>query len=89
MREILKSRTEVLQVIRPRTAGPATTVGCRVKRDDSIIHYFLIADDAGDRLFLFSFESPEEDWKTSWKTGETMLQKLLIDFPEAEEKPEK
>lgn len=89
VREILKTRTTILQVIRPGKAGPVTTAGCRIKRDGSIIHYFLIADDAGDRLFLFSFESPEEDWKASWKTGETLLQKLVIDFPEAEGKPEK
>jgi hypothetical protein len=65
VRESIKDRKSVLQVIRLRKAGPAMTVGCRIKRDGAIIHYFLIADDAQDKLFLFYFESPEEDWEAS------------------------
>ena len=89
VRESIKDRKSVLQVIRLRKAGPAMTVGCRIKRDGAIIHYFLIADDAQDKLFLFYFESPEEDWEASWKIGETLLKKLVIDFPETKDQPEK
>ena len=38
-----------------------------------IIQNYLIADDAGDNVRFFIFESPESDWDAMWKFGETMM----------------
>jgi len=38
-----------------------------------IIQNYLIADDAGDSVRFFIFESPASDWDAAWKFGETMM----------------
>jgi hypothetical protein len=38
-----------------------------------VIQNYLIADDAGDSVRFFIFESPESDWDAMWKLGETMM----------------
>lgn len=38
-----------------------------------IIQNYLIADDAGDNVRFFIFESPESEWDAMWKFGETMM----------------
>ena len=38
-----------------------------------IIQNYLIADDAGDSVRLFIFESPASEWDAMWKFGETMM----------------
>jgi len=38
-----------------------------------IVQHYLIADDAGDSVRFFVFESPESDWDAMWKFGETMM----------------
>lgn len=78
----IRDRESVLTVIPPGNAGPTQTFGCRVKRNGSIMHYFLIADNGADKLYLFYFESPEKEWDAAWKTGEQLLKKLVIDLPE-------
>ncbi len=82
VRTATRDKQSVLQTMPPRTAGPAKTVGCRIKKSGSVIHYFLIADDSRDLVYMFIFESPEQDWDMAWKTGETILGQLQIDFPE-------
>ena len=82
VREAIRDRRSVLMVIPPRDIGPAMTHGCRIKREGAIVHYFLIADDAQDKLYLFMFESPEKQWSNSWMTGEVILKKFYIDFPD-------
>ena len=72
----------MLRIIPPAEAGPAKVFGCRIRKEGSVIHYFLIADDTRDVLYLFMFESPEAEWESEWNTGETMLQKLYVDFPD-------
>lgn len=82
VRTAIQDKGSVLKIIPPKNAGPAKTFGCRIKKDGSVIHYFLIADDARDIVYLFMYESPEKEWNTAWKTGETIFKKLYIDFPE-------
>jgi len=38
-----------------------------------IIQNYLIADDAGDSVRFFIFQSPASDWDAAWKFGETMM----------------
>jgi len=38
-----------------------------------IVQNYLIADDAGDSVRFFIFESPASDWDAMWKFGETMM----------------
>jgi len=45
-----------------------------------VVHFFLVADDARDKLYLFIFESPETRWEASLQIGELMLKKLYIEF---------
>lgn len=45
-----------------------------VKGDAAVIvQNYLIADDAGDSVRFFIFESPASDWDAAWKFGETMM----------------
>lgn len=80
--EAIRDKSKVLEVLQPKKAGPAETFGCRIKKDGSITHFFLVADDKNDKLYLFIFESPENEWKEAWKLGDQMMKKLYIDFPE-------
>ncbi len=82
VRQAIQNKDSVLTVIPPKSVGPAKTFGCRIKKDGSVVHYFLIADDSSDKLYLFMYESPEKEWDAAWKTGEQILKKLYIDFPE-------
>lgn len=82
VREAIQDKKTVLEVLPPKKAGPANTFGCRIKKDGSTTHYFLIADDRQDKLYLFFFESPSEEWDSAWKTGDQILKKLMVDFPE-------
>ncbi|KAA1257250.1 hypothetical protein LF1_53990 [Rubripirellula obstinata] len=82
IQEATKEKESVLLVIPPNQAGPAQTFGCRIKKDGSVIHNFLIADDANDVVYMFIYESPEQDWEEAWSKGQTMLRKLYIDLPE-------
>lgn len=80
--EATRDKSKVLEVLPQKKAGPAETCGCRIKKDGSVTHFFLIADDKNDKLYLFFFESPEKEWDEAWKLGEQMMKKLYIDFPE-------
>lgn len=82
VRGATRDRRTVLMVIPPRDIGPAMTHGCRIKKDGAIVHYFLIADDAQDKLYVFMFESLEKHWPEAWMTGEAILKKFYIDFPD-------
>ncbi|QDV10680.1 hypothetical protein CA51_05300 [Rosistilla oblonga] len=82
VRAAIQDKDSILQIIPPRSAGPAKTFGCRIKTDGTVMHYFLIADDNRDVLYLFMYESPEQEWTSAWNIGQTILQKLYVDFPE-------
>lgn len=82
VREAIREKKNVLKVIAPGELGPAKTFGCRIKDGDSVIHYFLITDDKHDTLYLFLFESPANEWDQAWKSGEQMLKKIYVDFPD-------
>ena len=60
-----------------------TSIGLRVKNKNlgKTIHYYLVANDAGDTLHIFTFESPTEEWESAWKLGEPMFRNLLLLFP--------
>lgn len=38
-----------------------------------VVQNYLIADDPGDSVRFFIFESPANDWDAMWKLGETMM----------------
>ncbi len=65
----------------PKSRGRLKTFGCRVKKDGSVVHSLLIANDEDDKLYLVLFESPEKEWKDDWKTGDTIMKKLYFEFP--------
>lgn len=81
VRAAIQDKDSVLQIIQPSTVGTAKTFGCRIKKNGAIVHYFLVADDSRDVLYLFLFESLEDEWNEAWKTGEILLQNLYIAFP--------
>ena len=78
VREATREKALVILEIPPAHAGPAKTIGCRVAKLGSIVHYFLIADDQADKLYLFYFEAPEEEWEAEWKVGDEILKRLQI-----------
>lgn len=78
LRDATRDRAVVILEIPPAHVGPAKTIGCRVAKLGSIVHYFLIADDQADKLYLFFFEAPKEDWEAEWKLGEEMLKRLQV-----------
>lgn len=81
VREATRDKENVLELIAPGDAGPAKTLGCRIEKDGSVTHYFLIADDRHDKLYLLFFESPMEEWEVAWKTGEQILKQIRVVFP--------
>jgi len=78
LRDVTRDKAVVILEIPPAHAGPAKTIGCRVAKLGSIVHYFLIADDQADKLYLFYFEAPEEEWEAEWKVGDEILKRLQI-----------
>ena len=59
-----------------------TTIGLRLKNKklDKVIHYYLVANDVGDTLHIFMFESPAQDWDSAWTLGEPMFRNLRLLF---------
>jgi hypothetical protein len=82
VREAIRDKDNVLEIFPPKKAGPAKTSGCRIKKDGTVIHQFLIADDKRDVLYLFLFEGPAAEWDVAWKTGDQILRKLYVEFPD-------
>lgn len=80
VREAIQDKENVLVVLPPVDRGRLKTFGCRIKKDNTIIHYFLIADDETDRLYITFFESPAAEFETAWKKGEVILKKLFFQF---------
>ena len=78
LRDVTRDNAVVILEIPPAHVGPAKTIGCRVAKLGSIVHYFLIADDQADKLYLFYFEAPEEEWEAEWKVGDEILKRLQI-----------
>ena len=78
LRDVTRDKAVVILEIPPAHVGPAKTIGCRVAKLGSIVHYFLIADDQADKLYLFYFEAPKEEWETEWKVGDEILKRLQI-----------
>ena len=58
------------------------TFGCRIIKEDTITHYFLIADDPADLLYLFIYESPVGEWDQAWKVGKVLLSKFFVNLSE-------
>ena len=54
-------------------------VSSSTNQEDIRICQLLIANDKTDTLFIVIFESPTSEWQESWKKGEVILKKLLID----------
>lgn len=82
IREAMRDKEFVVKEIPQATLGPAKTIGCRITKDDSTVHYFLVSDDRYDKLYLFFFEAPSDAWEAEWKIGDENMKKLLIEFPE-------
>lgn len=66
--------------------GPSNgmmSFGLRLKnsRLDRIIHYYLVANDAGDTLHILMFEAPIAEWESAWRLGEPMFRNLRLVFP--------
>jgi hypothetical protein len=59
------------RILRYRDAPPGLT--------PLVIHRYYIADDTGDTLYAFTYESPEAQWEEHWKKfGTPLLGKVLI-----------
>ena len=78
LRDAIRDKAVVILEIPPAHVGPAKTIGCRVAKLGSIVHYYLIADDQADKLYLFFFEAPKEDWEAEWQLGEEILKRLQV-----------
>ncbi len=66
------------------SSGPFKAFGLRYRNAPAvakpiIIHQVLIANDKTDTLFVVTLESPESSWEETWKLGEVMLKRFLID----------
>lgn len=77
VREETREKASVILEIPAASVGPAKSIGCRLTKLGSIVHYFLIADDHADRLYLF-IEAPKEEWEAEWKVGNEILKRLQI-----------
>lgn len=49
------------------------------ERGDFNAHMVAIANDTTGTVYFCIFEGPAENWEQTWRTGEVMLQKLVID----------
>ena len=49
------------------------------ERGDFNAHMVAIANDTTGTVYFCIFEGPTENWEQTWRTGEVMLQKLVID----------
>ena len=77
-------KTVLLDIFSKPSAGPFKSYGCRVRSQKEgdipiVIHYFILANDKKGTLFLYQFEAPESSWNEAWKTGEVLMQKILVD----------
>jgi hypothetical protein len=66
------------------SSGPFKAFGLRYRNAPDvakpiIIHQVCIANDKQDTLFIVTLESPEVSWEATWKLGEVMHKKFLID----------
>ena len=48
-------------------------------RGDYNAHFVAIANDTTGTVYICIFEGPTQNWEQTWRTGEVMLQKLVID----------
>ena len=53
--------------------------GIRVKDNEKIVHYMLVANDNTDSLFIMLFESPLKEWEEEWKIGNKIMNNLRLD----------
>lgn len=59
--------------------GPFKGYGVRVRDKVKVLHYFLIANDKNDTLFLTIFEAKPEEWDEAWKYGEVIFNNMQLD----------
>ena len=66
------------------SSGPFKAFGFRYRNAPEvakpiIIHKVCIANDKADTLFIVTLESPESSWDETWKLGELILKRFIID----------
>ncbi|WP_309020942.1 hypothetical protein [Pelagicoccus sp. SDUM812003] len=79
----IEKEKEVL-LVDSKDAGPFKAITIRyrdVKQGlpDVVIHNLFIANDQTGTLWFYMFESPEREWESAWKIGDTILSHLLIE----------
>lgn len=74
-------KQNVISLQEPTDRGRVKTCGYRIRKDGTIVHALLIADDVADKLYLVMFESPEAEFDDAWQTGQTIMKKLYFEFP--------
>ena len=66
-----------------KDVGPFREFGCLCKVVDeggrTMTHTLMVANPKTNTLYLFIFESPEAEWETAWKTGEKIMDTLVLD----------
>ena len=54
-------------------------VDAPVGKESITVYQLLIANDKTGTLFLVIFEAPTSTWSEAWKSGDTILKKMLLD----------
>lgn len=83
---IRKASVSRKNLIKPwsRSMGPFNSYGVVIKnpdpeKGDYNTHNLVISNDNTGTVYIVIFEAPTKDWESSWKVGEVILNKLLID----------
>ena len=64
--------------------GPFESHGALFSVEDPVrgnfnAHMVAIANDTTGTVYFCIFEAPADNWDDAWRTGQTMMQKLVID----------
>jgi hypothetical protein len=59
--------------------GPFVGGGCLVEDEVAIMHTLMVANPKTNTLYLFIFEAPKAEWEGAWKTGQQIVQLILLD----------
>lgn len=66
-----------------RIVGSFQEFGCMIKDTDAtgtiMMNALAVANPKTNTLYYFTFESPESDWDTAWKTGKQIMDNLVLD----------
>lgn len=82
--QVCEETTVLIDIFSKPPMGPFKSFGCRIRSQKEgdipiVIHFFILANDKKGTLFLYQFEAPESSWDEAWKTGEVLMQKILVD----------